>query len=244
LDTSTPTESGAVAATIAQQLNETNPIAMGQIEQIVLLLGATQALALLQQTQATEAQGGLLTADQKRRRTPGGVYLHLAKTQLSPEDRRVVWPPQNRAPGEKKAKTPILPAFDWDERLNFVTETLKRKGEAFTVKITLIGRPGRIIEKGEVVLTSMQSHKVPALPKGLPIPPAEPTTYVVYITRKQWNKVKEAIKNPQDVLIVEGYPIFDSRLKAMAVFTLNATTKFTQQAVRETQRNKTTAPIG
>ncbi len=238
MDTPIPSASGGLAADIARQLNETNPIALGQIKQVVIRLGAEQALAILQQTQETEAQGGLLTTDQKRRRTPGGVFLYLAKTQMSLEDRRVVWPSQPRSSSKKKAKVPIPPAFAWEDRLNFVSDTLNRKGEAFIVKITLIGRPGRIIEKGEVVLTSMQSNKVPALPKGLPIPPAEPTTYVVYITRKQWNKVKDAIKNPQDVLIVEGYPIFDSRLKAMAVFSLNVTTKFIQQAVRETQRGK------
>jgi hypothetical protein len=245
LDNTTPTVSSALAADIARQLAETNPIAKSQLEQVINRLGAQKAMELLEETMKVEAEGGMMTADQTRRRTAGGIYLYLAKSHLSPEDRRIIWPPHLRPPDAlKKPKTPIMPAITWEERLSLTPEILKRKGEAFTVKITLIGRPGRVIEKGEVVLTSMQSQKVPALPKGLPIPPTEPTTYVVYITRKQWSKVKEALKNPQDVLIVEGYPMFDSRLKAMAVFALNTTTKFIQQSVREAQRNKTSTPTG
>ena len=80
---------------------------------------------------------------------------------------------------------------------------MEQVGESKTVKITLIGRPGRIVEKGEVVLTSMQASKAPSLPKGLPPVPIDPTTYVVFIAQKQWKKVAQAIKDPQDVLIVE-----------------------------------------
>jgi hypothetical protein len=84
------------------------------------------------------------------------------------------------------------------------------------VKITLVGRPGRIVEKDNLVLTTMQNTKAPTLPKGLPEPPAEPTTYVVYIAGKQWRKVASSIQDPQDKLILEGYPVFDRRLGAVA----------------------------
>jgi hypothetical protein len=47
--------------------------------------------------------------------------------------------------------------------------------------------------------------------------------------------VASSIKNPTDSLIVEGYPVFDQRLKAMAVFATNITTKLLQRGRREEQ---------
>lgn len=35
--------------------------------------------------------------------------------------------------------------------------------------------------------------KAPSLPKGLPQPPGQPTTYLVFITQKQWRKAKASI---------------------------------------------------
>jgi hypothetical protein len=35
---------------------------------------------------------------------------------------------------------------------------------------------------------------------------------IAFIAQKQWKKVAQAIKEPQDVLIVEGYPVLDKRL--------------------------------
>ena len=49
----------------------------------------------------------------------------------------------------------------------------------------------------------MQSSKVPALPKGLPVPAEAKTTYAVYIAQKQWRKVEEVLWNPEDMLIAE-----------------------------------------
>ena len=108
------------------------------------------------------------------------------------------------------------------------------------MKMTLIGRPGRVIEKGEVMITSLQSSSVPSLPKGLPQPPGDPTTYIVYIGLKQWRRVRESIqKNPDDKLIIEGYPAFDRRIGpngTMAVYAQSVTSKLLEQAKREKQR--------
>jgi hypothetical protein len=104
--------------------------------------------------------------------------------------------------------------MDWAARLEIVPELLTQAKEIKSVKITLIGRPGRVVEKGAVMLTSMQQgSKAPSLPKGLPPVPEEPTVYIVYITRKQWRKVAKAIRNPEDVLIVEGLPVLDNGWK-------------------------------
>ena len=96
--------------------------------------------------------------------------------------------------------------------------------------MTLIGRPGKIVEKGNVIITAMQSKKAPSLSKQLPTPPERPTNYVLLIARKQWNKVAEAIKDPEDVLVVEGYPQVDAKMKGITVFVQSATTKMLQRA--------------
>jgi len=103
------------------------------------------------------------------------------------------------------------------------------------VKITLIGRPGRVVEKQDLVITMMTQMDAPkAFPKGVPTPPATPTVYTVYIGAKQWKTVAEAMQNPEDRLIVEGFAAFDPGLEGMAVFVTNTTTKMLQQQKRQT----------
>ena len=58
---------------------------------------------------------------------------------------------------------------------------------------------------------------------------------MVYIARKQWAKVAGAIQDADDKLIVEGYPAFEKRLGAVAVFATNVTTKNLQAAKRQAQ---------
>jgi hypothetical protein len=99
--------------------------------------------------------------------------------------------------------------------------------------MTLVGRPGKIIERNGFIETMMESTKVPALPKGLPTPTDVATKYAVYISSKQWRKVEEAIKDPEDALIIEGFPGTNSELSAIAVFATNVTTKKLQAALRQ-----------
>ena len=106
------------------------------------------------------------------------------------------------------------------------------------MKITLIGRPGTVTEKGNVIVTTMQSQKSPPLPKALPSLPSNPTVYAVYIARKQWRRVEESIKDPEDQLIIEGYPIFDKDSQTVAVFAIHTTTRLVQAAKRESQRTE------
>jgi molybdopterin-guanine dinucleotide biosynthesis protein len=60
------------------------------------------------------------------------------------------------------------------------------------------------------------------------------TKYAVYIASKQWKKVEEAIKDPEDTLIIEGFPKTDPEVSAIAVFATNVTTKKLQMLRRET----------
>jgi len=218
-----------VVRQIVERLQEPN---VPLVALVVQHLGEEAALGFLRQTLEIEAQGGMLITSGRRRRTPGGVFFHLVRQSLSEED-RAWWPPpaKRKAQAHARAQTKAeRPAYE--ETLAWTREAMQEPGEATTVKITLIGRPGRIVERGDVVLTTMQGTRAPTLPKGLPVPPAEPTTYVVYIARKQWAKVAEKIQDPDDKLIIEGYPAFEKRLGAMVVFCQQVTTKNLQAAKR------------
>ena len=223
-----------IVADIAAQLSETNPPALAQIKAIVEAVGEDEARAWLAETLDIEAKGGMLTKNKKRRRTPGGVYFYLARGKLPKEIRRqIFYPNRRKAKAKGKGKQSKPKPFRWEERLDIFTEIEPTSGEANTVKLTLIGRPGKLIDKGQVMLTTMKSAKPPSLPKGLPKPPDKETTYIVFIAVKQWRRVAESIKDPEDALIVEGYPFFDERLKTIAVLAQSVTTKLLQRAKRE-----------
>ncbi len=103
------------------------------------------------------------------------------------------------------------------------------------MKIIITGQPGRVVEKDNLVITAMRNTAAPILPKDLPAVGAVSTLYMVYITRKQWQRVNESLKNPTDMLIVEGYPFFDSQLKVMSVFASRTTTKLLEAGKRFSQ---------
>jgi hypothetical protein len=220
---------------IAAQLQETHPPAILQIRRIIEQIGLEATYAHLQKTLEVEAQGGMLTANKKQRRTPGGTFFYIVRGQLTPEQRKILWPRIKRAASDRKAKPdrphPTLP---WDERETLAAPALHEKGTATTVKITLVGRPGKVIERNDAVIITMTGPKPPALPKGLPVLPADAVTvYLVYIASKQWSKVAAAIQNPEDKLVIEGHPFMDAKLKVIGVLTQNVTTVLTQRAGRK-----------
>ena len=185
--------------------------------------------------------------DGSRRRTPGGVFFHLVRADdtLNREDRVSIFPPQFGRNGRKKvpgaAATPVTPAPPapspaWaDDDYRRVMAALQQEtGRATTVKITVIGRPGAAVEQGQAVAVALMSEKVPDLPKGLPAPPAG-TRYTVFVARKPWAKVAEALAaDPEDAAIIEGYAALDPRVEGIAVYATSATTKRLQAAKRVT----------
>jgi hypothetical protein len=221
---------------IAAALGETEKAPLATIERLIKIIGEERAQALLDEALKVEAEGGMLTDDGSKRRTPGGVFFKLAKNRTASRERWLIF--SSTRPTKPKPKPqPIT----WAESEHLSNEALKLpKGEASTVKVTIIGRPGRIIEKEGVVITSMQNSAPPSLPKALPKPPGDPTPYIVYISMKQWKKVRQSIQdNPEDKLIVEGYPVFDKRIGqhgAMTIYAQNTTTTLIQQARREAQK--------
>ena len=223
-----------VVKKIATTLGETDEIPLAEIRRVIETLGEEKALSILDETSKIEAGEGMLTDDGKQRRTPGGVYFKLVKNQTTPKERGKIFGPSSRVP---------LKFYTWEDSEKLSSEALKSpQGEVTEVKVNIVGRPGRIIEKSTIVITSMQNNDPPNLPKGLPVPTSDPTTYIVYIAMKQWSKVKESIeKNPDDKLIIDGYPAFDKRIGkngAMTIFAQSITTQKLQQARREAQRSK------
>ncbi len=177
--------------------------------------------------------------DGSRRRTPGGVFFHLVRTRARPEEVGRIFPPRSRQPRRQGAardagmsRVPAVPAFTWDDYPAVVAELQRGLGRATSVKITVIGRPAQVLERGDVTIVALRGEKVPSLPKGLPAP-ANPTNYAVFIAKKQWQKVAQAAQNPQDLLIVEGYPTVDPRFHGITVLATQATTKQLQQAERQ-----------
>jgi hypothetical protein len=105
--------------------------------------------------------------------------------------------------------------------------------------MTVIGRPNQVVERQGVVILALRSTKVPTLPKGVPPLPSTPTNYMIFIQQKQWNKVREAMQNADDALIVEGYGVHEPRFAGITVYATNVTTKALQAAKRKEQ---STAP--
>jgi len=212
---------------LADGLGETEPGPRAQVWRVVRVLGIERAQALYHRTVEGEAAGGMMLPDGSRRRTPGGVFFKLARKVATKQERRRIFPfqPKQGAPSPQSAAPGIA----------LIVDIPNTTGEARTVKITLVGRPGRIVAKQGYVITGMTARAVPSLPKGMPTPPATPTTYTVYISAKQWAKVAQPLGNPDDILIVEGTPVYHPTLEGIAVYVTNATTKQLQQAQRAAQ---------
>src|SRR5829696_7384781 len=115
-----------VAQEIAHQLNETSPQAIIQIERIINHLGIEAANDLVEKALEIEAEGGMLTTDGQRRRTPGGVYFHLVREVTPAELHKIIWAPPPPRPARSKpaagspqqaARPPARPArpvgFPW-----------------------------------------------------------------------------------------------------------------------------------
>jgi len=199
---------------------------------------------LIAETERIEAEGGMLLSDGSRRRTPGGVFLFLAKKRLSREVRVRIFPPKPQTktprpqtpPQPKKTPAPVVEKITWETRAVLIDTVREGQGIAHTVKITVIGRPTSVVERGNTVILTL-THNGPLLsaPKGVPIPPVMPTTiYTVYVGAKQWRGVAEAMKNPEDELIMEGAMTWDAEQQAIAVYTTKISSKLAQRATRAT----------
>jgi PHAX RNA-binding domain len=192
--------------TLAEVLQEPNrPL----LTQVLRTLGQDRCAAILADTLTCESNGGMLTKDGTRRRTRGGVFFQLVKQQATQQERRRLFP--RPAPQHGQGQPQRQPtALAWDE-VQTILETLVTEppGEARTMKLTLIGRPGKVETRGQAVVFRMQGKPPGSLPRGLPPVPAQaPLTWNVMVALRQWNRVKDSLAtNQDDQLIIEGYPL-------------------------------------
>ena len=195
--------------TLAQVLREPK---RDLLTKVLRTLGADRCSAILTDTLQHEAAGGMLTKDGTRRRTPGGVFFQLVKERATPQERRRLFP----RPAAQHTRASMLAQphtspqlLTWDE-VSRIIETLATGpvGEARTMKLTLIGRPGQVETRGQVVVFRMQGKPPATLPRGLPpVPNTAPLTWNVMVALRQWNRVKDSLAaNHDDQLIIEGYP--------------------------------------
>ncbi len=237
--TSTDTQ---LARQLADQLSERDPTPLKQIRRILHTLGPERTQALVTQALEIEANGGMLLPDGSRKRTLGGVFFRLVRDQVSEEERKAIWPYQTWQQRKQHRKAhaapapPPLPPFQWEQADDVIAEVSKHLGEATTVKVTIVGRPGEIVERQGVIILALKSTAAPSLPKGLPAPPAQPTNYLVFVSQKQWKKVADAIKNSEDKLIIEGYPVHHPRFTGITVYATQVTTTLLQAAKRQQQQ--------
>lgn len=228
-----------LAQEIADALGEKQVLSRKQIETIVERYGEDGARALLQETLDIEADGGMLTNNGTRRRTIGGVFFYLAIQRTQPMERYQIR--QNflkKTMVESGEIKPSVPRrFRWQPKK--LEELFERHGEVIAVKIVLTGRPGRIQHYKEMIVTTMRGTGLPnQFPRGVPTPPSTPTDYIVYISSRQWKKVSEAIKDPEDALIIEGYCAYDNEAKAIGVYTTAITTRLMRIALKEKQKSE------
>jgi hypothetical protein len=244
-----------VVLDIARRLGERESEPINLIRRLIKCLGPDAVLEVLAETEQIEAQGGMLLPDGSRRRTPGGVFFVQARKRLTPEERANIFPKKPwqvrraqpaavQTDQPQPAPPPAPPPVTWALRGPLIDEARAGQGRATTVKVTVIGRPESVVERGNtVVLMLTYRGPLPAMPKGVPVPAVMPeTTYTVYVGAKQWRGVAEAIQNPEDSLIIEGAQAWDAEHQTIAVYTTKIGTKLQQRAKRPTPPAEPTPP--
>ena len=224
------------AVDIAAQLDESAPHVMGQIQRIVEHLGTEFAYGFLDKTKQCLAEGGVLTHDGKRKRTLGGTFFFLVRGGVTAEQHQAIWP-QHQLPGHLRPRRSKPLRLPWDEARAASPDALSQQGTAMSAKLTLVGRPGKIIEKEYAVITTLTSEKAPSIPRGVPKAPEAPVVYLVFIARQQWDKVAEALAaDEDDRLVVTGYPVLDKQTEAIVVLGQSVTTTSQQEQKRPSDK--------
>jgi hypothetical protein len=75
------------------------------------------------------------------------------------------------------------------------------------MKLTLIGKPaGQVTQHDTYVAFPMSGTPPQSMPGGLPALPGPPLVWTVWLSLKQWNRVKGTLNQADEKLILEGYP--------------------------------------
>ena len=129
------------------------------------------------------------------------------------------------------------------DAITHVADTAATRPAPKSVKIELTGRPGSVSRRNDTVVLVLEDSHFGSLPKTVPSPPPVPTTYVVYAAARQWSEIEQAIKNPGDVLIINGYCAYDDAVKGISVFATHVTTKLTKMGSRRPAAGPARRPI-
>jgi PHAX RNA-binding domain len=201
------------ATVLAQVLDETEPEPQQQLVQLLDVLGAFGTWRLLQKTLDLEARGGVMIASGKRRRTPGGTFLWLARQ----------WCQRK----QEKAAFIVVPTL---ERTLAALSASLPSGEC-VMKTTVIGTPGTIVDRETYVAFKMTGKPAASLPKGLPKAPPTTLTWIVMVAKRQWAKAAASLQtDPKTKVIIEGYSCLHGT--AHVLLATQCTTTALQQAKR------------
>ena len=137
----TPSPITRSATEIAAQFGETERIPRATIWRCVRIIGPERTQAFVAQALEVEANGGMLIPDGSTRRTLGGIFFYLVRTQVTDDEAMQInrawrwhqW--KQRQPIKPNATTAalaplLLPPFVWDEAAPLIAELTAQAGVA------------------------------------------------------------------------------------------------------------------
>jgi len=212
----------AIAREIATVLQETDPVPLEQLARTIEVMGEAFAREVLAETLKVEEAGGMLTNSGNRRRTAGGVYFYLIKGRLTPEERGKIFP--HLAPRHK-------PGMTWEEREEVVRDLVHSGVDEAKLNTAILQLIGYVTEwrqvKETVILKMVYGHRSDfPLPRAVPSPAeGAPTSFIVYIGPRHWEKMSRVIQDGRDPLVVEGVPFLDRQTNTLAVMAIFVSSK-------------------
>jgi hypothetical protein len=207
---------------IARLLGESSAASCEQIARVITHCGEPLAREIAEATLALERNGGMMTMDGTRRRTPCGVFFELVRRRVSAEDLFFI---RNGRTRSEKGDTSAMP---WSDRLAAAQEARAKSGEVSAVSMMIVGTPTRITSKDGFVLVTIEQKDIPPLPRGLPALPSAVTTFLVGVARSQWRIVERFVKNGEP-LIASGYPLPDETKGRVVVYAMRVDTPSTKK---------------
>lgn len=218
-------QTNQLAKRFGDALGETAAKPIEQIGQLIAKCGLDFVKKIMAETEATEAAGGLLTHDRKRRRSKGGVFFYLAKGQMDAGLRGEIFP--NFGKGGDGSIAP--PGIEWGDRIEPMKALGAQPGQISGLTVTLSGRPGKLHIDGSSVMTVIEQRQVkaPPYPKGVPHfdTVGGVTAFYVFMSLRHWKRVEKALEDERDLLVIEGSAVYDGALEGITILSTRVSTK-------------------
>jgi len=165
---------------------------------------------LFERNARTGRTGWYDAPDGSRRRTPGGAYFYLVRKRVS----KAEWDSLKPLSQQQATARPPVP---WEDRLTGLEDTRRETGTVMSVKLTLVGRPGRIVERNDYVMTSIAERQTASVAERFACAARHSHDLRCFYSQKVLDESRGAVKNPDALLIVGGYPLVDQQAKSIAV---------------------------